>query len=362
MGKLRQPRVYIDTGFGIATPLECSLHVSAHQTADTFSAELALDDVSDLDESFWLNEAPIDVTISATNDVASDAFTELFIGQVDDAKVYFSQRTVSIKGRDLTAKMIDAKTNKKWLNLDHKDIINEIAKSHGLNVQFAGSAGKSGLQFKDDTNRISDSDSEFNIVVKIAKSMGCIAFVKMRTLYIHPVDQEIGEVYPVYYARPGLFPARASVKTLTCSHNKLLAKDISVSIKGWQHKQGKAITSKVEAKGAKNKSSGSDTSVYQFRSANPTKDQQDKLAKSRLKEITSHERSCEFDLPGDITLDPTMRINLTGTGTDADQVYIISDITHKFSFDGGYHMSVNGRNVDDSRGESTETSVDNSAS
>lgn len=354
LGTVRQPRVYIDTGFGIATPLECSVHVSAHQTADTFSAELALDDPSDLDESFWLNEAPIEVVISATNDVASDAFTELFVGQVDTAQVNFSQRTVSIKGRDLTAKMIDAKTNKQWPNRSNKDIVTEIASSHGLDVQYAGDTDKSGLKFKDDVNRLSDLDSEFNIVVKIAKSMGCIAFVKLRTLFIHPVDQEIGEVYPVYYARPGLFPARSSVKTLSCSHNKLLAKDISVSIKGWQHKQGKAITSKVEAKGAKNNSTGSDTAVYQFRSANPTKEQQGKLAKSRLKEITSHERTCEFDLPGDITLDPTMRIDLTGTGTDADQVYIISDITHKFSFDGGYQMSVKGRNVDDSRGESTE--------
>jgi hypothetical protein len=45
---------------------------------------------------------------------------------------------------------------------------------------------------------------------------------------------------------------------------------------------------------------------------------------------------------------------LNGTGTEFDQSYIISDIVHRFDFDGGYQMTVSAFNQDDDRGEPTQ--------
>src|SRR6266436_5173439 len=111
-GFTRQPRCTVN---GI-TPIECSLHISQHQSADTFAAVIALDDPGNPGPAYWADTAPIPVTIMATNDVASGSMTQMFTGRVDKVDIDWDDRTVHIRGRDKTSALIDAKTTEKWLN------------------------------------------------------------------------------------------------------------------------------------------------------------------------------------------------------------------------------------------------------
>src|SRR6266446_4675480 len=134
-GFTRQPRCTVN---GIV-PMECSLHISQHQTADTFDATIALDDPANPGPAYWANTAPIPVTID------------------------WGQRRVHIRGRDNTSALIDEKTNEKWLNKQPQDIITDLAGRAGLTVQFTGTApDRAGLKYKDDYNRISELDSQWN--------------------------------------------------------------------------------------------------------------------------------------------------------------------------------------------------------
>ena len=351
-GITRQPRACVAVSGGILMPLECSVHLSCHQTADTFEAELALDDPSGLDARFWLDTPSIPVTISGTNDIRSMAYVPLLIGNVDVASVSFHHRKVKIRGRDLTALLTDNKTNQKWLNQSDEAIIQQLAGQAGLSVQISGGSDKSGLQFKEDYNRISDQDACWNMIVKIARKMGCIAFVKLNTLYVQPFDQTNGSAYAVYYQAPSQDgPALGTTEHLTCTHNLTLTKTVKVKVQGWRHKQGQAITSEYTLPGG-----GAGQLSYDMRSANPTKANQDHLTKSRLMEIASHERTASMELPGDVTLDPQGSLVISGTGTGADQSYLIGDIHHRFAFKGGFQSTVAIRNVDSARGSPSQVS------
>ena len=345
----RQPRAWVNAGGAQLVPEECSVHVSLHQSADTFYAKLPLDNDAGLDEDWWASTAPIPLTITAANDVAAGGAVTLLTGNVDEAQVDFVNRTVEVRGRDLTGALIDLKTSEKWQNLTGKDLITNLAGRVGLTVQFSGDSDKAGLQYDQDYNEISDLDSAWNVIVSSAQRLGCIAFVKGTILYIQPLDQPPTSFYTFTYQRPTAGQrAAGNFVSLYATRNLSLAKDVSLEIASWQHKQGKAIKSKFESKSA---SSGSDKLLYQFRGANLTKEQQDRDAKSYLKQTLTHERSVRASLPGDVNISALMGFRLSGTGTDFDQDYVMADIAHQFSLGNGYTMMIDAHSQDASRGE-----------
>lgn len=350
-GFIRQPRSLVVTDAGQFTPIECEVKESKHQSADTFSAKIALDDAAGLDESYWADTAPINVQVMICNDIASGGFVQKFTGQVDTVEIDLEDRTVHISGRDKTAKMIDSKTNEKWLNKQPKDIIQDLAGRAGLSVNFNGvTPDRAGLKFGQDYNRISELDSYWNVIVRLAKQLGCIAFVSGDTLNIQPWDFGAGNTYTVTYQKPDdTEAAQSNAVKVMLTRDLNLAKKVKVNHKSWQHKEGQAIQSEFESDGA-----GSDTLTYTWKGANLTKQQQDAIAQSKLTEITSHERTVSVDAPGDVTIDPSMTLVLTGTGTGFDQSYVISDISHRLSWGEGYRMTVRVRNQDEKRGKAKQ--------
>lgn len=351
---LRQPRAFVSVAGADLSPIECSVDVSLHQSADTFYAQLPLDNDAGLDEIFWADTAEIPVTINATNDQSIGGMTALLVGETEKPLIDFARRLVHIRGRDLTGKLTDLKTSEKWLNLSNKDIISQLAGRVGLTVNFAGDTDQSGLQFDQDYNEISDLDACWNVIVACAKRLGCIAFIKGTVLYIQPLDQQPQSFFKVVYQRPTAQQiAFGNFVSLQCARHLHLAKDASIRMQSLQHKQGKVVTSKFESKG-KTKTGGA--SLYEFRGANLTKEQQDRIAKNHLKQTLSHERTVHLtNHPGDVTINPaTMGLSLSGTGTAFDQDYIISTVAHRFSLK-GYTMDIGAHGQDAGRGEPVQT-------
>ena len=347
----RRPRALIMVQGQLLAPMECSAHVSLHQSADTFYAKLPLDNSAGLDEKFWLDTAPIDVTIRGTNDVDGEGYVDLLVGSTDRTGVDLLNRVVEIRGRDLTAKLTDMKTSEKWLNRSSKDIITDLAGRAGLSVKFSGDTEQAGLQFDQDFNEISDLDAAWNVIVDAARRLGCIAFIKGKTLYIQPIDKDPDDFYEFKYQRPTPEQvASGNFVMLYLERNLNLAKDMEITVKSWQHKQGENVTSQYESKG---KSASNDRTIYQFRGANLTKTQQDRMARKHLRETLTHERAVMADnMPGDVNVIPGLQgLRLSGTGTKADQDYILSDAVHRFTTDGGYLMDISAHSQDAARGE-----------
>lgn len=316
------------------------MHLSQHQSANTFAAVLALDDPMGPSPSFWAGTAPMSITITATNDINSGGATTLFIGGADKVSINWEDRHVHLSGRDLTSKLTDKKTNEKWLNKQPQDIIQDLAGRAGLSVTFGGTAvDRAGLKFKDDYNRISELDSYWNVIVRLAKELGCIAYVSGTTLKVEPWDFSGGGNYPLIYVPPTPGSAgMGSMLTLETTRDLQVAKSVAVNHKSWQHKQGQAIESEYMASGA------GDELRHELKGANLTKQQQDAIAKGRIDEIISHERTLRATLPGDVSVQPGMNITLSGTQTAFDQSYVISDVEHHFSWAQGYIMTLSVRN------------------
>jgi phage protein D len=318
---------------------------SAHQSADTFSASFALSSLpASADANYWSSTAPLPASIEATNDQLSSPWVELISGQVDSVEMDLVDGTLHLSGRDKTAAMIDAKTNEKWINHSAADIVNDIAGRHGLSAVITGAADKAGLTYVEDFNDLTDQDSEWNVLVRLAQREGCIAFVKGSKLYFQPMDQA-GATYTLSYVPPSAAgPAQGNFTRLTCTRRLTLAKTVSVKVTTWQQKQKKSVTSEYQ-------SAGTDSALlqYEYRIPNMTKAQADTAAQNRLNENTSHERSIEVDAPGDVSIDPTMTLQLSGTGTAFDQQYLISEIEHRFTMSEGYRMSISVRNKDKKR-------------
>jgi len=346
-GFLLQPRFMVN---GYA-PIECSVHISCHQSADTFSALFALDDPNGQGASYWAGTAPIAVTIMGTNDISSGGYTQLFQGNVDNVELDFASRTVHVSGRDMTSGPIDSKTNEQWKNKQPQDVISDLAQRSGLSVEFKGTGGdKAGLQYKDDFTRISELDSHWNMIVKMAKQLGCIASVNGTTLTIAPFDQASGSTFTINYQPPTAdSPAMGDVLHLSCCRNLNLAKTVTVNHKSWQHKQGQAIQSTYTAEGT------GGTLDHSLKAPNLTKKQQDAMAQARVNEIISHERTINVTTYGDVSVGADSTIQLTGTGTAFDQSYIVSDIEHHCGWDSGYIMHITGRNKDSQRGAASQS-------
>lgn len=350
----RQPRAVVMVAGAALAPIECSVNVSLHQSADTFYAKLPLENDAGLDESFWADTAPIDATINGVNDVASESPTPLIVGVIDRAQVDFARRVVEIHGRDLTAKLADQKTSQQWLNLSNQQIITELAQGAGLTVQFAGTTDTAGLQFSDNYTEISDLDASWNVVVKAAGRLGCIAFVKGTVLYIQPIDQPPGGFYEFSYSRPTPDQIDAgNFVGLLCARNLMLAKDASIEVQSWQHQAGATVTSKYESKGS---AKAGDKLLYQFRAPNLTKEQQDRIARNHLRQALTHERVVTvINMAGDVSVSPLQGFRLKGTQTGFDQDYVLSDVAHRFQFKGGYSMDVTANSQDAARGQPKQT-------
>lgn len=355
MSNVSGPRcVFVVNGKTIEA-MEASVHVSRRQSADTFFAKLPLDNDAGLDETFWSDTAPIPIEVRGTNDISKGGFKTLLTGQVDKVQVTLHDRIVTLIGRDKTALLTDSSTSEQFLNQSVEDVVQTLATRAGLIAQFLGTddgdSAKAGLQYDQDVNLITTTDNYWNTIVGLARQSGQIAFVKGNTVFVQPIDAPGNGTFTVTYQRPSPgSPASSNSIMLTCARDLNIAKTVLVEHQTWNQKQGKSTTSKFQSK-SKSNSAAKDTAIMRFHGANMSKSQQDRVAKSRLKETMIHEREVDIEMPGDVTIDPQSELELTGTGTKFDQSYLISGVVHRFDINGGYQMTVSIHNKDADRGD-----------
>lgn len=342
---VRAPRAVLTVNGIQVVPVECEIRENTHHQADTFGATMTLD--GDADEAFWADLASITCTVRATNDYAAGGWATKFDGKIDDVDIDLFRRTVRVTGRDRVSDLLDTKTNEQWQNQTTSEIVTDIAGRVGLTANVSIQNGdKSGLIYKDDYNRESDNDVLWNVLVRLAQREGCAVFIKPGSgvLSFLPVDQLGGSTFVVHYVAPTPTTiASGNFTALSLRRGFAVSKNIKVRVKSYQLKGKKSISSEFSSAG---KIPGE--SAYDYRIPNLTKTQADKAAKNRLDEILRQEKGVQVDMPGDVTLDPSFMLQLSGTGTSFDQSYIISSIVHRFG-EAGYRMVVDVRNKDRNR-------------
>lgn len=347
-GMSRQPRFKVTIN-GVAVDGFFAFEVAnnSHFAADTFRATAALGRLpAAYDAAFWSNVSDQNLEILA-DETGAGSFAPLIYGQVDDVEADLVGRTLTLSGRDLSARFLDAKTTERFQNLTSSQIVRQLAARHGLQASVQTTATLVGRYYEIEHARMTSEQSEWDLLTYLAQEEGFDLWVSGRTLHFLPPQPIAAPPYMLRWQEPssGRLPA-ANFTRMRTGRSLTLARDVLVKVSSWNQNREAAVVTSFRVRQAHGLSfaAGRTPQVYSFTIPNLTPDQALKFAQRKAEEITQHERLITVDLPADHLLTTRSIVQLSGTGTSWDQSYRVASVERRMSFEEGYRMTARLKN------------------
>lgn len=340
----RAPRLeIIANGIPLAGAIEAEVTTNSHYAADRFHARLALD-ADPGSAAFWAGagEVLVDIRFSLGLGTAQS----MILGAVDRVEIDPIQHLVRIEGRDLTARLIESRTQESFSNRTASEIATILAGRHRLTPVVTQTNTQVGRYYQDQHDRItldqfSRAMTEWDLLVWLAGQEGFQVFVRGTALYFQPAAQT-----PAIRAI-----SVADTLELRLERALTLARDIEVVVKSWNSRQQNAFTQ--TARGSTGGSGkGTAQNVVLVR-PNLSPDQALKLAQSTLADLTRHRMVLGLSMPGELSLAPGDALALSGSGGGFDQTYFVDSIHRRLSVRHGFTQYIRARN--DNAGTQTTT-------
>ncbi len=332
-------------GIPVGGVIEAEVRSNNHFAADRFSAAVALGADPLATAPFWSGAA--DISVEVQFGLGGAGYQSLIQGLVDTVAIDLAGGMVRLEGRDLTAALIDARTQEAFSNRTSSEIATILAGRHGLSAAVAPTTTPVGRYYQDEHDQItldefSHATSEWDLLVFLARREGFDLFVRGSTLFFGPPAQPPD----LHILQPG------DCSDLRLHRSLTLARDIEVTVKSWNSRQKNAFTQTAKAaKGTAGRSSGGTglgaqpPQRYVLVRPNLTPDQALQLAQRKLAELTRHERIIDATLPGELMLTPRSQIVLAGTGTDFDQTYFVDAIERSLNSVSGFTQHLRAKNT-----------------
>ncbi len=128
----RAPRLCcLANGHALTGAYEAEVNSTNHFSADRFGAVIALGPDQWANAAFWSSELIVLVDIQLGLDSGA-SFTSLIQGFVDNVSINLVNRIVRLSGRDLTAALIEARTQEAFSNRTSSEIATIFANRHAL--------------------------------------------------------------------------------------------------------------------------------------------------------------------------------------------------------------------------------------
>jgi phage protein D len=332
----RQPRAWLQADGPNIPCLRASVSKTSKRASDTFHATIALDASSQigLDASWWAAQDALDVSLVFAV-YAGDAGQTLITGSVDEISIDWVARTVEVSGRDKSAKLAETRRSKKYNNQTVADIVSGIAEANGLNPVISGATGLAGKSYDQDQSFLVLSGTDFETLSALAEREGYRWYVDGDDLHFEPVEEN-GGVYTLLYRPPTPDQyGSANFVRLTTRRNLRAAKTAKVTVKSWHPWSQQLNEYTAEAPGA-----DGDPLAYEFIVPMMSPAQVESLAKARAATAIRHELALDIGMPGDLAIDVTQKLSLTGTGTAYDQQYDIDAIHFEMVYAQGFEMRI----------------------
>ncbi len=342
----RRPRAAIDVaGTRLGGIVELEVSSNNLQSPDSFRATLALGALpQSLGLAYWAQASDVSVELFAGFAVdggtgADATLASLIQGKVDRVEIDPVAAELHLSGRDLSAPLFDNRTSEKFDNQTSSEIATTLAARRGLNPVVTATTTLAGRYYEIETARLTREVVEWDLLSYLAREEAFDLFVRGGSLYFQPPAGEAAATYAVQYTpAAGGTPAGGNFIDLKLARDLTLAEGVSVTVKSWNAKDGTGFALSAPQAGTGGLS-------YSFVLPGLKPSQALKFASSQYNEITRHERSLAVTLPGDTSLTPQSRLTLEGTGSGFDQSYFITGIERRFSFEGGFTMTVCAKNV-----------------
>ncbi len=328
----RAPRLRLIANGQILTgALEAEVISNNYYAADRFTATVALGPDPWAGAAFWAANAEILVDVQFSLDGGA-SFTSLVQGAVDNISIDPNCGLVHLDGRDLTAGLIETRTQETFANRTASEIASLLAQRHNLTPYVSPTRTPVGRYYQSEHDRItldqfSRMTTEWDLLVFLARQEGFDLFVQGSALYFQPAAQPTG---PVLALTP------RDVLDLRLSRSLTLARDIEVIVRSWNSRQNSALAQQTTASCLDSTGqSNAPAQRYVFVRPNLTADDALRFAQRMIAELTRHERSISVSLPGELALTPRSMIAIQDTGTDFDQTYYVDVIERRLRQNGG---------------------------
>jgi len=342
----RAPRLrLLANGVPIRGAVEASVISNNHYAADRFTATVALGIDLWATAAFWASQTDILLDVQFSLDGGA-TFVSLVQGLVDTVAIDVLSGSLQIEGRDLTAALIENRTQETFANHTSSEIAVIFAQRHNLTPVVTATTTAVGRYYQNEhdrtaLNQFSRSMTEWDLLIFLAGQEGFDVFIRGTSLYFQPTSET---------AAPALTVVPGDLQELRLERSLTLARDIVVTVKTWNSRQQNSFTQTVRASGRR---SGGGTGGglrgtpqhFVFVRPNLTMSDALKLAQQKAAELTQHERVWEAVMPGDLTIDPRSVVQLIGTETDFDQTYFVDMIERHLSIETGFVQRVRAKNT-----------------
>jgi phage protein D len=346
-GLSRSPRPAVSVN-GALLPLAAVISVevtnASHFTADSYRVELAVGGLpAAYNRAYWSSSANDQISVGIT--LNGEAAKQFILGQVDDIDCSLDGRTITLKGRDLSAAFIDNKTAEKFQNQTSSQIAQTLAIRRGLDSNVTATTTLAGDYYEIDHTVLTQEQTEWDLLIYLAQQEGFDVWVSGTTLYFQPPPAKAATPYLLLWSEPGDGTFASNAAHINVKRSQTLAKDIDVAVRSWNQKQQRAFTVHAKRTGSdKGQRAGGKGQLYTFNRPNLSRDQAQKLAQSILYDLSQHEMVLSASLPGDNALITRSMVKLVGTASSWDQVYYPDTVVRSLSMADGYRMELRAKN------------------
>lgn len=285
--------------------------------------------------SWWLSQPEILLSVTVGTEPGSStqgSGTTLIVGRVDDVVVDPVSDEIILSGRDLTGLLIDSRTSGDAMQQYQNSTASQIVQGllAPFSAWFAGNKIQAttqqvGAYFGGNFLYLFRNRSVWDVIVWLAQTnVGSggspdpyVAFVDGFSLNFGPAPAPTG-YFLIEWTPPGptskTAHPTANVTHLDIAHNLTLAKDVSVTVMGFNPVIGRYSVT-ASGKHAQGHTGGGSFSQSLYSSVGYqhfvfiqnglTPIQAQQMAQSKAKALSQHEYILRVTMPGDPTLDPS---------------------------------------------------------
>lgn len=347
----RSPRLrLLANGTAISGAIEAEVTANNHYGADRFVATLGLKGNSFAQAAFWASEPDIAIDIQFSLDGGA-SFQSLIQGAVDTVMIDPVLGRLHLEGRDLSARLIEARTQETFANRTASEIATLLAERRGLTPVVSETNTPVGRYYENQHDRItlgqfSRATTEWDLLVFLAQQEHAEIFVTGNELHFQIEEADVSVPFLTQTIRP------TDMIDLHLERSLTLARDLEVTVKSWNSHNQSAFTQTARANrqrgsgGSAGKAAATASPPQRFVFVRPNLTPNDalKLAQQKLAELTRHERIIEFSMPGELSHTPRSQLALAGTNTEFDQIYYIDTIDRHLNIETGFTQRIRAKN------------------